>query len=165
MIGIEVHHLLAQPIGTIQEVRIEEGLQCSSEDVDVVFLRGTVELLRTDYGLFAQGEISACVKDQCVRCLIPISYPLTIHLADHFAYNPQTFGHDGEGVFPIKSKRLIDLAPALREHTFLDLPNQLLCRPDCQGLCSQCGTDLNQTQCDCTQEETDPRLAVLKALL
>ena len=165
MLSLDVHHLLAEPIGTALEFHIGEGQQWLGDDLVVAFLRGEIELLRTDYGLFAQGEIVTQLQIQCVRCLAPISYPLTIHLADQFARNPRLLDQDRDSVFPILGKGTIDLVPPLREHILLDLPLHPLCRPDCRGLCSQCGANLNETQCDCSQEEIDPRLAVLKALL
>jgi len=165
MLGLDVHHLLAEPIGTALEFHFEGGQQRLADDLVVPFLRGEVKLLRTDYGLFAQGEIATQLQIQCVNCLAPISYPLTIHLADQFAYNPRALAQDQDPVFPILGKETIDLAPVLREHILLELPLHPLCRPDCRGLCTQCGANLNETQCDCTQEEIDPRLAVLKELL
>jgi uncharacterized protein len=40
-----------------------------------------------------------------------------------------------------------------------------LCRPDCPGLCSHCGEKLDRGQHDHGEEEVDPRLAGLAALL
>ena len=40
-----------------------------------------------------------------------------------------------------------------------------LCRPDCRGLCAQCGADLNEGSCGCEAEATDPRLSALRAFL
>lgn len=45
-----------------------------------------------------------------------------------------------------------------------ELPIRFLCRPDCKGLCQQCGQDLNEGQCSCSTEAIDPRLAVLSKL-
>jgi uncharacterized protein len=42
---------------------------------------------------------------------------------------------------------------------------QARCKPDCKGLCAQCGQNLNEGQCDCDAEPIDPRLAPLRALL
>lgn len=165
MLNLDVHRVLAQPTGAVMEFRIEEGQRPLADDLAVDLLRGEVEFLRTDYGLFAQGEIATQLQIQCVRCLAPISYSLIIHLADHFAYNPPSLDQGQDPVFPILGKGTVDLAPPLREHILLDLPLHPLCRPDCRGLCSQCGANLNETQCDCSQEEIDPRLAALKALL
>ncbi len=163
--GLDVHHLLAESIGTALKFHLEEGQRRLADDLVVFFLRGEVEFLRTDYGLFAQGEIATQLEIQCVRCLASISYPLIIHLADQFAHNPRALDQSEDPVFPILGKGMIDLAPPLREHILLDLPLRPLCRPDCRGLCSQCGANLNETQCNCSQEGIDPRLAVLKKLL
>ncbi len=47
----------------------------------------------------------------------------------------------------------------------LSLPMKSLCDEGCKGLCPVCGTDLNKEQCDCEDNDIDPRLAKLKELL
>ena len=164
-LALDVHHLLAEPTGTTAELQLEEGKRLLADDLAVAFLRGEIELLHTDYGLFAQGEIATQAETLCARCLAPIPCRLTIHLADQFAHNPQAMAEDENPVFPIFGRGRIDLAPPLREHILLGLPLHPLCRADCRGLCTQCGANLNDAQCDCVQEEVDPRLAALKVLL
>jgi uncharacterized protein len=44
-------------------------------------------------------------------------------------------------------------------------PMQALCRPDCGGLCPHCGGNRNLGECQCDQEPSDPRWALLQALL
>ena len=46
----------------------------------------------------------------------------------------------------------------------MDMDSRFLCREDCKGLCSRCGANLNDGECDC-KPERDPRLAVLEQLL
>jgi uncharacterized protein len=58
----------------------------------------------------------------------------------------------------------IDLNELLREQFYLALPMKPLCRPECVGLCPQCGTNLNTGTCQCTTEWVDPRLAPLREL-
>ena len=58
----------------------------------------------------------------------------------------------------------IDLGELMREQFYLALPMKPLCRPDCHGLCPQCGTDLNTGSCDCAPAWEDPRLAPLRDL-
>jgi uncharacterized protein len=58
----------------------------------------------------------------------------------------------------------IDLNELLREQFYLALPMKPLCRDECAGLCSQCGTNLNTGACQCTSQWEDPRLAPLKGL-
>jgi uncharacterized protein len=43
------------------------------------------------------------------------------------------------------------------------MPFAPLCRPDCLGLCSRCGGDLNLGECTC-RPEADPRWAPLSGL-
>lgn len=62
----------------------------------------------------------------------------------------------------------IELLPFLEEEMQLNVPMKPLCRPDCQGLCPECGANWNDTSCDCETETTDPRwggLADLKKQL
>ena len=58
----------------------------------------------------------------------------------------------------------IDLAEIAREQILLDLPQQFFCKDDCKGLCEKCGTNLNLKDCDCEDDEIDPRWAALKNL-
>jgi uncharacterized protein len=58
----------------------------------------------------------------------------------------------------------IDLNELMREQFYLALPMKPLCREDCEGLCAQCGTNLNTGRCDCQSEWVDPRLAALREL-
>ena len=50
----------------------------------------------------------------------------------------------------------------LRDDILLELPTKFLCKPDCKGLCSQCGQNLNLGDCGCNQRRIDPRLEVLQ---
>ncbi|MBS1814145.1 MAG: DUF177 domain-containing protein [Acidobacteria bacterium] len=56
------------------------------------------------------------------------------------------------------------LEDVVREQVLLSLPDRLLCKPDCKGLCPQCGQNLNETSCHCDNTRTDPRWNALKDL-
>lgn len=45
--------------------------------------------------------------------------------------------------------KTISLDEHIREELILDYPGKFLCRPDCRGLCSSCGADLNEEKCKC----------------
>jgi uncharacterized protein len=59
----------------------------------------------------------------------------------------------------------IDLTPVLHEEFALTEPMHPLCRPDCPGLCSECGERLDGRHVAHATDEIDPRLAGLAALL
>jgi uncharacterized protein len=52
----------------------------------------------------------------------------------------------------------------LRDAIALALPEQILCRPDCAGLCPVCGKDLNVEPHEHVEETVDPRWAALESL-
>jgi uncharacterized protein len=56
----------------------------------------------------------------------------------------------------------LDLAETVREAISLAEPIAPLCRPDCRGLCLECGTDLNLwPDHHHHRDDIDPRLAAL----
>ena len=48
------------------------------------------------------------------------------------------------------------------EQVILSLPMKTICKEDCKGLCSKCGIDFNNSQCDCDHDDIDPRFEKLK---
>lgn len=58
----------------------------------------------------------------------------------------------------------VDLGAVIREAVILEVPLVLLCRPDCRGLCPQCGQDRNEHECGCGSSKPDPRWDQLKSL-
>ena len=51
-----------------------------------------------------------------------------------------------------------------RDALALALPEQILCRPDCAGLCPVCGKDLNRDPHEHEEEVADSRWAALAEL-
>jgi uncharacterized protein len=66
------------------------------------------------------------------------------------ADDPDVFLYDPNG-------RNLDLRPSVRETWLLTAPAFVQCREDCKGLCAICGTNLNQSTCNCTPTTTDSR--------
>lgn len=58
----------------------------------------------------------------------------------------------------------IELNDIVREQLLLALPMKPLCSKDCKGLCSRCGTDLNERSCNCRNDGIDPRWKPLEGL-
>ncbi len=163
MMRFNLARLLEEPVGSKMSFDIDEAQQRLAEDLRVDFVRGTVEFTRTNRGIFGEGQLHSQIQLECARCLETFSQPLDFHLESQFSslpINPQ-----GGPTFPIGVKGILDLTEALREHILLDLPMRPLCRPDCRGLCVECGKDLNEGPCDCVEETIDPRMVELKELL
>jgi len=58
----------------------------------------------------------------------------------------------------------LDVGAWARDAIALELPEQILCRPDCAGLCPVCGKDLNVEPHEHAEREPDPRWAALREL-
>jgi uncharacterized protein len=58
----------------------------------------------------------------------------------------------------------IDLRDALQEQVILALPVKPLCREECQGLCPNCGVDLNRESCQCRMHLRGGPFEKLKSL-
>ena len=60
---------------------------------------------------------------------------------------------------------LVDISPFIREELIFQEPMKPLCSEECRGICSHCGAELNQMDCQCDRTVLDPRLAGLGRLL
>lgn len=58
----------------------------------------------------------------------------------------------------------LQLSTWARDAVALELPDQILCRPDCAGLCPVCGKDLNAEPHEHVERDPDPRWAALERL-
>ena len=115
------------------------------------------------------GGVKATVEYACDRCLTAFSTP--VDQSFDLLYVPAV-----RPASPLEEKELggddlstafyvddcIDLDDVVREQIELAMPMSRLCDSDCRGLCPECGGNLNEQQCDCRVEQTDPRWAALK---
>jgi uncharacterized protein len=69
-----------------------------------------------------------------------------------------------ELVTPYLAEDTLDLSSWARDALVLALPDKILCRPDCAGLCPVCGRDLNVEPHEHEDEQTDSRWAALAEL-
>ena len=111
------------------------------------------------------GTLTAELVESCSRCLEPVERDREVEV--DLRFEPELDPWDeGPGLYALEANREeIDVGPALREELILALPEYPLCDPDCRGLCPLCGQDLNEADCDCTEETGDPRWDSLRRQL
>jgi uncharacterized protein len=56
--------------------------------------------------------------------------------------------------YEVEPNDTIDIDEDIRQEMLLDYPMKLLCRPDCKGLCPNCGQNLNIGECDCNKNSS-----------
>ena len=96
----------------------------------------------------------------CVRCLGDAVVEETLSLREYQATSPET----DELTTPYLVDDRLDLSAWARDALVLALPDKILCRPDCAGLCPTCGKNLNDEPHGHEDENADPRWAVLERL-
>ena len=164
-----VAQLLKEPTGSTRRVQLEFGPGYSG-DMAVAY-GGSLEILRTHQGLLVRGRVRATVALTCGRCLNEFSSPSQLELEEEFypLVDVNTgiklaADWDFDGA-TIDNDHLLDLSEVLRQNTISAQPIKPLCSTDCQGLCHECGVDLNQESCKCSVVVIDPRWKDLAALL
>jgi uncharacterized protein len=126
-----------------------------------VEIEGAVEGIRE--GVIVHADVRAEVSADCSRCLTPITDVIDVEVREVFE-DRQTLDAETEGeIYPLDRDE-IDLEPMVRDAILPELPVVPLCRPDCLGLCPVCGENRNETPCDCSVEEADPRWSALGEL-
>jgi len=154
--------MLHQTVGYNRTFEFDHPSVQVSDDLDVSDLQGELRMTRTAQGLYAAGAMQAGAEAECVRCLTPFEQRLAINFDDLFVYPP---ARASETLLAIPETGLLDLGPLTREYMLLAFPLQPLCRPDCKGLCPECGANWNDSECEHTAVAPDPRLAGLRALI
>jgi uncharacterized protein len=97
----------------------------------------------------------------CYRCLEDAVLDLSIRAREYQATSP---GESDELRTPYVVDNQLQLSNWARDAIALELPQQILCRPDCAGLCPICGEDLNENPHEHEEDRSDPRWAVLEEL-
>jgi uncharacterized protein len=140
-------------------------------------------LRKVSGGVLLEGSLDVQASIPCKRCVtdvkldVPVRFTLNLvpeslvrrEEEDEVAEAVRGGEGESEGSFDLSDTdeevfngKTIDLDPIVREQVLLALPMSVVCREDCQGLCAQCGQNLNEKKCGCEQRVIDPRLAALK---
>ncbi|MFI5931338.1 YceD family protein [Actinoplanes sp. NPDC051494] len=116
-------------------------------------------------GVYVSGTVRGSLQGECGRCLDEISQSFAVTIGELYAYADSTTEEttDEDEVGRMQGD-LLDLEPALRDAVVLTLPTNPVCRPDCPGLCPECGVHLDDLPADHSHEDVDPRWAALRNL-
>jgi len=118
-------------------------------------------IARASTGTVFELHFDARLHGPCYRCLSDAVVDLHIDGREYQATNPE--GSD-ELRTPYLADDNLDVHGWARDAIALALPEQILCRTDCAGLCPMCGKDLNVEPHEHEEEQGDPRWAVLAEL-
>jgi uncharacterized protein len=116
---------------------------------------------RAASGTVFELRFPARLHGPCYRCLADAVLDIGISGREYQATSP---GESDELTTPYVEKDHLDLSGWARDALVLALPDKILCREDCAGLCPVCGVDLNKSPHQHDDEQLDSRWAALSEL-
>jgi uncharacterized protein len=117
-----------------------------------------VVVSRVASGTVFSLSFRARLHGPCYRCLEDAVLDVDVSSREYQATNPE---ESEELQTPYVEDERLDLSAWARDALSLMLPDKILCRPDCAGLCPVCGRDLNFEPHEHEEETVDPRWAAL----
>ncbi|MBD5495113.1 MAG: DUF177 domain-containing protein [Lachnospiraceae bacterium] len=100
----------------------------------------------------------------CDRCLKPVEEKLELHISREVHVSDMSSGlsDDEEDDQSFMDGFQLNVEDLLNNEIIINWPRKVLCKPDCKGICLQCGKDLNTGTCECDTFVPDPRMAMIK---
>jgi uncharacterized protein len=171
--SFNVAGLLHEPPGVVRDVRLRDRYVNLGGDVELAGpVDADIRLLRTNRGILVRGEARAPLRRTCARCTDAFVNDVRVTIDEEFLPTidpesgaPVRFDDEDEEAQRIDEHHEIDLDAVLHDELALTEPMHPLCRPDCPGLCVECGGRLDTGDHAHGEPEVDPRLAGLAALL
>ena len=118
-------------------------------------------ITRASTGTVFQLRFHARLHGPCFRCHEDAVLVVDVDAREYQAESP---GGDEELQTAYVQDDKLDLTTWARDAIALELPDKILCRPDCAGLCPVCGKNLNNDPHDHGEPEPDSRWAALAEL-
>jgi uncharacterized protein len=118
-------------------------------------------ITRAATGSLFELRFTGRLHGPCQRCLEDAVVERSVSAREYQATSP---GASEELQTPYLHDDRLEIADWARDALALALPDQILCRPDCAGLCPVCGRNLNDDPHEHAEDTADPRWAVLEEL-
>jgi DUF177 domain-containing protein len=146
----------------VDDLAVDDGIELAAP------VTGQVRLSRTGRSILVRADLKTALAGNCGRCLKPVVTPVEIAMEEEALPSididtglPVDTSAEPDAL-RLSDHHELDLETPIREAISLAEPIAVLCRPDCRGLCPECGQDLNDNPAHAhADDEVDPRLAAL----
>jgi uncharacterized protein len=155
---------LASGEGRRLELRVRVGpIQLANERFEAVpdEVAAVLDVSRmTGFGYALRLRFGARIAGPCMRCLADAAPDVKVDSRE--VHQP---GSGPELESPYVVGEVLDVSAWAHDAFVLAAPTQVLCRPDCLGLCQECAANLNEAGPDHRHDAPpDPRWAKLRDL-
>jgi len=96
------------------------------------------EVEKAENAVIVHSKVQGAFELECNRCLDPIRAEAAKDFDLYFETDQST--------------EFVDIGEELRQEMILAFWTKVLCRPDCKGLCPNCGVNLNREACKCERK-------------
>ena len=108
------------------------------------------------------GKAEISVVLGCDRCLKEVPYTFSLEFSSEVLAPELGAAVSEEDADTCLIGYQFDVDELVYNEISINWPMKILCKPDCKGICSMCGRDLNTGACECDTFVPDPRLAAIK---
>jgi uncharacterized protein len=168
---VDLRQLRAES-GAVLVVTCREAVASGIDDVPFAEpIEGTLTLINLGPVLRVEGRVHTSVELVCDLCATRFPHRLEAAVEEELDWNPGAQGRGdaaadgGEFLISVGESVYLDVEAMAREGLVLALPMVARCSPECQGLCPQCGANLQLDPCGCVEDSddrpVDPRLRPL----
>ena len=176
-IRVENLHVRPRQIEISEPVEKFPALVAFAEQGDVVFtgkITGTLTASMAGDAVRVEGHLAALAVLSCSRCLCDVQRAIDIPVSLYYHNTEASPGRTADieeleltlrdmELIPFRGDE-IDPEPEIAQELIMALPQAVLCREECAGLCPFCGCDQNNQSCECEKPILHEGLARLKDL-
>lgn len=127
--------------------------------------KSPVDMMFSNIGngrILMKGSMRLVLEIPCDRCLQTVEEPLQL-VFEQELFSPEAAEQmqeqdQQEFMFGYE----LNVEAFVNNEILINMPAKVLCKPDCKGICRQCGQDLNMGTCGCDTFIPDPRMAAIK---
>lgn len=130
-----------------------------SKDIDI-----DLNVTRIIKEVSVNGLINFGLKAKCSRCLSDVELDLKSDVNLILTPKDELLSESGDGDLDqdFYEGDTVDISGYLRELIAISIPFNIICSEQCKGLCSNCGINLNNADCNCEKKQKKSAFAVLK---
>lgn len=109
------------------------------------------------------AEASLVLEMPCDRCLDTVQVPMKLSIESKVDANASA----QERIAQLDEQSYIDgysldVDRLVWDEMILNMPDKVLCRENCKGVCPKCGINRNERTCDCDLTQLDPRMSIIR---
>ncbi|MDE0683364.1 MAG: DUF177 domain-containing protein [Candidatus Poribacteria bacterium] len=133
------------PLGlNYEEVEFLNALSCAVR----LFRQG-------DDNIYVTADIETKILVECGRCITPFEVDIATAFELLFSIGSES-SEESEADERYYDGETLDISEDVRQALVLEIPAWPLCSETCEGLCPQCGAELNISACSCEPTDEAP---------